>query len=46
MVSEFVGLKDKLVSVRKKIKKGIMDTDRILNKIEAFGSVCMEQIKQ
>lgn len=33
-----MGLKDKLVSMREKVKQGITDTDRTLNKIEAFGT--------
>ena len=37
-VSEFVGLKDKLVGIRDKVKEGIVDTNRIISKIDAFGA--------
>lgn len=36
-VSEFVGLKEKLIGIRDKVKAGIADTNRILAKIDAFG---------
>lgn len=36
-VSEFVGLKDKLVGIRNKVKEGIADTNRIIAKIDSFG---------
>jgi uncharacterized phage infection (PIP) family protein YhgE len=36
-VSEFVGLKDKLMGIRDKVKEGIADTNRIISKIDAFG---------
>lgn len=36
-VSEFIGLKDKLMSIRDKVKEGIADTNRIISKIDAFG---------
>lgn len=36
-VSEFIGLKDKLMGIRDKVKEGIADTNRILSKIDAFG---------
>lgn len=36
-VSEFVGLKEKLMSIRDKVKEGIADTNRTLSKIDAFG---------
>lgn len=36
-VSEFIGLKDKLVGIRGKVKEGIVDTNRIISKIDAFG---------
>jgi len=36
-VSEFVGLKDKLMKIRDKVKEGIADTNRTLSKIDAFG---------
>lgn len=37
-VSEFAGLKDKLMSIRGKIRQGIADTDRTIAKIDALGS--------
>lgn len=37
-VSEFVGLKDKLMKIRDKVKEGIADTNRIISKIDAFGA--------
>lgn len=36
-VSEFIGLKDKLMGIRDKVKEGIADTNRIISKIDAFG---------
>lgn len=36
-VSEFAGLKDKLMSMREKLRQGITDTDRTIAKIDAFG---------
>lgn len=36
-VSEFVGLKDKLVKIRDKVKEGIADTEHTISKIDAFG---------
>ena len=36
-VSEFVGLKDKLVGIRNKVKEGIADTNRTIAKIDSFG---------
>lgn len=36
-VSEFIGLKDKLVGIRNKVKEGIADTNRTIAKIDAFG---------
>ena len=36
-VSEFVGLKEKLMGIRDKVKEGIADTNRIISKIDAFG---------
>lgn len=36
-VSEFVGLKDKLMKIRDKVKEGIADTNRTLSKLDAFG---------
>lgn len=35
-VSEFIGLKDKLVGIRNKVKEGIDDTNRIIAKIDSF----------
>jgi len=37
-VSEFVGLKDKLMKIRDKVKEGIADTNRTISKIDAFGA--------
>lgn len=37
-VSEFVGLKDKLIHIRNKVKEGIADTNRTIAKIDAFGN--------
>lgn len=37
-VSEFIGLKGKLESMREKLRQGIIDTDKTIAKIEAFGS--------
>ena len=37
-VSEFVGIRDKLKSMREKLKDGIIDTDKTIAKIDAFGS--------
>lgn len=36
-VSEFVGLKDKLIGIRNKVKEGTDDTNRIIAKIDSFG---------
>lgn len=36
-VSEFVGLKDKLVKIRDKVKEEIADTEHTISKIDAFG---------
>lgn len=36
-VSEFIGLKDKLVGIRNKVKDGIADTNRTIAKIDSFG---------
>ncbi len=36
-VSEFVGLKDKLVGIRNKVKERIADTNRTIAKIDSFG---------
>lgn len=36
-VSEFVGLKDKLMGIRNKVKEGIADTEHTISKIDAFG---------
>lgn len=36
-VSEFIGLKEKLMGIRDKVKEGIADTNRIISKIDAFG---------
>ena len=36
-ISEFVGIKDKLASMHNKLKEGIVDTDKTIAKIEAFG---------
>lgn len=36
-VSEFVGLKEKLIGIRAKVVEGIADTDHTLSKIDAFG---------
>ncbi len=36
-VSEFIGLKNKLMGIRDKVKEGIADTNRIISKIDAFG---------
>lgn len=36
-VSEFAGLKDKLMSMREKLRQGITETDRTIAKIDAFG---------
>lgn len=36
-VSEFIGLKDKLVGIRNKVKEGIADTNRTIAKIDSFG---------
>lgn len=35
-VSEFVGLKNKLMGIRDKVKEGIVDTNRIIAKIDVF----------
>ena len=45
-VSEFVGLKDKLMGIRDKVKEGIADTNRILSKIDAFGKGMREATQQ
>lgn len=45
-VSEFVGLKDKLVGIREKVKGGIADTNRTIYKIEAFGNGMREATQQ
>ena len=45
-VSEFVGLKDKLIGIRDKVKEGIADTNRILSKIDAFGKGMREATQQ
>ena len=36
-VSEFIGLKDKLVGIRNRVKEGIADTNRTIAKIDSFG---------
>lgn len=36
-VCEFVGLKDKLIGIRNKVKEGIADTEHTISKIDAFG---------
>lgn len=36
-MSEFVGLKDKLIGIRNKVKEGTDDTNRIIAKIDSFG---------
>ena len=36
-VSEFIGLKDKLVGIRNKVKEGIADTNCTIAKIDSFG---------
>lgn len=45
-VSEFIGLKDKLMGIRDKVKEGIADTNRILSKIDAFGKGMREATQQ
>lgn len=45
-VSEFVGLKDKLVGIREKVKEGITDTNCTLSKIDAFGKGMREATQQ
>lgn len=45
-VSEFVGLKDKLVGIREKVKDGIADTNRTIAKIDAFGKGMREATQQ
>ena len=37
-VSEFVGIRDKIKSMREKLKDGIIDTDKTIAKIDAFGA--------
>lgn len=37
-VSEFIGLKDKLAGIRKRVKEGIADTNRTIAKIDSFGN--------
>ena len=37
-VSEFDGLKEKLMFIRGKLRQGITDTNRTIAKIDAFGS--------
>lgn len=37
-VSEFLGIKDKLESVRENIRKGIAETEQTISKLDAFGS--------
>lgn len=37
-VSEFLGIKDKLESVRENVRKGIAETEYTINKLDAFGS--------
>lgn len=37
-VSEFLGIKDKLESVRENIRKGIGETEQTISKIDSFGS--------
>lgn len=41
-VSEFIGLKDKLVNIRNKVKDGIADTNHTISKIDAFGKSMRE----
>lgn len=36
-VSEFFGVKEKLQKIRENVKQGIVDTEKTLHKIEAFG---------
>lgn len=43
-VSEFAGLKEKLMSIRGKLRQGITDTDRTIAKIAAFGSGMREAV--
>lgn len=45
-VSEFVGLKDKLVGISEKVKDGIADTNRTIAKIDAFGKGMREATQQ
>lgn len=45
-VSEFVGLKDKLVGIREKVKDGIADTNHTIAKIDAFGKGMREATLQ
>ncbi len=37
-VSEFLGIKDKLESVRENVRKSIVETEHTINKLDAFGS--------
>lgn len=37
-VSEFLGIKDKLESVRENVRKSIAVTEHTINKLDAFGS--------
>lgn len=37
-VSEFLGIKDKLESVRENVHKSIFETEQTINKLDAFGS--------
>lgn len=37
-VSEFVGLKDKLMNIRNKVREGIADTEKTISRIDALGS--------
>ena len=37
-VSEFLGIKDKLESVRENVRKSIAETEHTINKLDAFGS--------
>lgn len=45
-VSEFIGLKNKLIGIRDKVKEGIADTNRIISKIDAFGKGMREAGQQ
>lgn len=45
-VSEFFGIKERLTIIRKHVKEGIVDTDKTIAKIDAFGAGIREANQQ